>query len=68
MAAVGLRGKSLERAIWGIESLFWVGVGVAGRDGIGLRRVREPSGFGAILRNSYGSMEGVGGWVGGTVE
>lgn len=38
--------------------MFWegvgvgVGVGVGGRDGIGWSRVSEPSGFGAILRNS----------------
>lgn len=51
---VGLRGMSLERTVvsWGeLESVVVVSCGVAGKEGSGDSRVREPSGFGEILRN-----------------
>lgn len=52
---VELSGKSLERASWVGSATESDSVG--GMEGNGLGRVREPSGLGTILRNSYGSME-----------
>ena len=53
---LGLRGRSLEIASsGGLDS-------VGGAVGIWLSRVSEPSGFGIMLRDLYGSLEG--GWVG----